>query len=197
MTMKIINSIASILIVCSLFSCKKETYKTRYDELLPKNSGIVTAFLNGKEWKSDICLTNYFRALEKVDTIDFTARVFENGYERQQLSISMINLLSPLQKIEPTIHYDSVNKRYYLRNVDGCNSAFFPIDVDVPENVYSVYENESTKSYVKIEEYNFDTKKVKGSFEAHYTRFSRQAPLTQGLPDTLHFTSGKFEFQLK
>ena len=197
MNMVIENGVCFALIVCTFFSCKKETYKTRYDELLPRNNGTMSGFLNGSEWKSDIYVASYFRSAENSDTVDFTARIFKNGYEIQQLSIGRINLLSSIQEIQSMIRYDSIGNKFHYVEPTACYSTFFPMDVDVPENAYWVYENENTNNHVKIEVYNSDIKKVKGSFEVHYVRVSKDGPLTQGLPDTLHFTNGKFEFQLK
>ena len=197
MSIMIKNSVCFALLICMFLSCKKEAYKTRYDELLPQNNGVVSGLLNGQEWRSNICRASYFKSNNTSDTINITASIFINGYERQNLNIGKISLLSATQKIESTIRYDSVRQKYYTVDVNGCYSVFFPVDVDVPENVYWLYEDETTNNHVKIEEYNTATKEIRGSFEGHYTRVQKDRPLTQGLPDTLHFTNGKFEFQLK
>jgi len=187
------NIISFIVLLLLVTACKKKP-GTEYDLRKGDNSGTITAMLNGKPWKGDIVLTS--SSDNNLGRIYILGDVYVNGMNKAGLEISNIDLHNDTQRVYNFIKWTVFDQTGYRRGWDTCIASYSTGAYDVVENVYGVIESED--NFVKLNGYNATSPSVKGSFQLSFYRIKAiTKPQAQGLPDTLRFTDGQIDVQMR
>ena len=181
-----------IILVCAitlLHSCKSKE-KTSYDITKQDSKGTGSALVNGKSFistKCNVVATNGRLAIG----IDF----YLNELNRQSIGFFNINPNKLKQVVYSSVRYVGNNHYVSIQQNDSCMASFILTDYDVIENVYEVIDNASD-NLLTIESY--DSSRIKGSFNITLFRTDIDTrPQTQGMPDTLRITNGKFDVSVQ
>ncbi len=183
--------IALLIFLAFSFSCKKENNKT-----IPNSSnsdGASSSLINNSQFVSTI--TDAIKS-DREGMVNINMQSYIDGIERQSFSLVNIPLKVGKHKVVSSRIVIAENT-YRTRNDDSCIATFYLGEDDVLENSYYILESASD-NYIQVKQYEASKSFVKGSFNLTlYRRDPKTRPQTQGFPDTLRVTDGKFEVTIK
>ncbi|MEO6283276.1 MAG: hypothetical protein ABIN80_08325 [Dyadobacter sp.] len=156
--------------------------------------GTLTVKLNGKKWNK--IYKNAYQVVQCAvippstsfpcakEHIDLLSELYSSeGYLRQQLYFIKIPIAVGRYPIVPSI-------QFHCSEDDPVYGNLFTIkqDGDVVGEFYNTLTGPD--NYIQIDEFNCDTKEIKGHFQL--TLLIEKRGDIPALSDTLHFTEGKF-----
>lgn len=188
------NRITIFFLAASLAfaSCSKKELKeprdgedlTRKEWAISRNSGIVSADLNGKKWIH-------------------TAVVASSYYHEHTFDLSIYNCFDDLLADILTISYVDKNKKdnpiHSIKYKSLKNPAqptlgiatFSNSDGDQHNSGYAVWDDSTETSWVNLESYDPVTRHAKGTFKITFVHESGKA--LAHLTDTIRITNGTFD----
>lgn len=194
LNMKYLFPIVAIALI-TIASCKKkEPDRFTYEWLKERNSGTLTANINGQAWHNNLVLTRV-NSNSKQGKYAIIAYYYENGIERQSFSLNYIDPKRSIQKIYASNIYDPNLPYTIQRPVDTLRSTFTLSYYDIAENYYEV-DDSASNNYLYIDHYDPEKQAIKGRFSMTLYRLDRHIDQTQGFPDTLKITDGTFDVKV-
>lgn len=185
--MKIQFIVASFLIFV-FAKCKK-------DKLEPDGQyfGYAKGEING-------VVVNYNKAnggllYNLADSVSLNFEKWDGLILKESISVQKIykqtNLPQRINKYDYTaIRIEKLSSSYYTLRDDG----------DVVCDVYNIYEPDSLQNYIIITSYNFQTKEIKGTFQATYlidsSRVAGVGKCRPSAPDTIRIRNGEFHTKI-
>jgi hypothetical protein len=156
--------------------------------------GTFNAKLNGDNWEQTYEHAYYFvhcnsriSAQCKERIISLTCNLYDNDRKlRQSLYFDYLPGKTGLFKIIPRDH-DQIEC-----DNDLVSCQLYTGNYDLNNEVYNSIIREG--NYIRIEDFNPETREIKGSFEVTMALERRGGERT--LPDTLHFTEGHFHTKI-
>lgn len=161
-------------IILFLASCKKE--ETGFQEI--PYCGSAKANLNGQEWSTTKVIG---RDLNISDGL-FGITMYEENNGFDVLTQSFIDI--PLVEGTYDLHIWEEN--------GNIGTRFSFLDGDALLAAHALLESD-TLNHITIDEYNPETRRVKGRFHATYVILP---PNPWNMPDTVRFTDGQFSTQI-
>lgn len=191
--MKIQYIIAIALI--TIASCKKkEEDRFSYQWLKQKESGTLTANINGQPWQNNLVLTRV-NSNSKQGKYAIIAYYYEGDNERQCFSLNFVDPNRSIQKIYASSIYDPNLPYTIQRPLDTLVGALTLGNYDIAENFYEVNDS-ADNNYLYIDHYDPEKQAIKGRFSMTLYRLDRHIEQTQGFPDTLIITDGTFDVKV-
>lgn len=186
-----LDSILLLIFLILFLSYKKEKLQNITEA--KNNDGTGLALINNNQFASTI--TDAIRS-DKEAMVNINMQLYLDHIERQSFSLVNIPLKVGKHKVVSSRIVIAENT-YRTRNDDSCIATFYLGEDDVLENSYYILES-APDNYIQVEEYEVSKPFVKGSFNLTlYRRDPKTRPQTQGFPDTLRVTDGKFEVTIK
>jgi hypothetical protein len=170
----------------SLLACTKKEKATTSN-----SDSTSTAQVNGAHYSPSVTRASWQGDKTHLVTI---AMEVKNSYGIERNSIVLFDILPTKgkSKVVSSMKYIGMDK-YVQRNDDSCKAYFFLSDGDATENVYYVNET-APDNYIDIEKYDATISFMSGKFNLTlYRERPNEKPQTQGFPDTLRITDGRFE----
>lgn len=158
--------------------------------------GYLTANVKGKNWKD--CYKNAYQLTHVIkgqpgsaipcqsDFLYLTSRLYNNeGLLKQELTFIKVPLARGRYRVVPL-------QLGHCQDSDPVYGYLQYLDDDVLGARYDVFEKD--ENYIEVEEYNQDTKELKGRFQMTVVFDNHGSTEYPG--DTLRFTSGQFHTRL-
>lgn len=191
--MKIQYIIAIALI--TIASCKKkEEDRFSYQWLKQKESGTLTANINGQPWQNNLVLTRV-NSNSKQGKYAIEAYYYTGDIIKQSFYLIFIDPERAIQKIYASSIYDPNLPYTIQRPIDTLRGSFGLQDHDVSENIYEVNDS-ADNNYLYIDHYDPEKQAIKGRFSMTLYRLYQHTNQTQGFPDTLIITDGTFDVKV-
>lgn len=194
LNMKYLFPIVAIALI-TIASCKKnEEDRFSYQWLKQKESGILTANINGQPWHNNLVLTRV-NSNSKQGKYAIEAYYYTGDIVRQSFTLNFVDLKRSIQKIYASSIYDPNLPYTIQRPIDTLRSSLGLQDQDVIENIYEVNDS-ADNNCLYIDHYDPEKQTIKGRFFMTLYRRYQHANQTQGFPDTLKITDGTFDVKV-
>lgn len=194
LNMKYLFPIVAIALI-TIASCKKEEEdRFSYKWLKQKESGTLTAKINGQPWYNNLVLTRV-NSNSKQGKYAIEASYYIGDVLKQDLTLNFIDPKRSIQKIYASSIYDPNLPYTIQRPLDTLVGSFGLQDQDVIENIYEVNDS-ADNNYLYIDHYDPEKQAIKGRFSMTLYRRYQHANQTQGFPDTLKITDGTFDVKV-
>ncbi|MFK8008750.1 MAG: hypothetical protein AB8H03_20490 [Saprospiraceae bacterium] len=168
------NILFFICAILLLASCKKE--EPEFQEIT--YCGSARAEMNGEKWSTSKITGRQLKHQTSIFTLD----MFEENNGFNVLAHSLINI--PLAEGRYDLHIWEEN--------GNIGTRFVFLDGDALLGGHVLLESD-TLNHVTIDEYDPETRRVRGRFHATYVVVP---PNTWNLPDTVRLTDGQFSTQI-
>jgi len=177
----------------------KEDPKSRYSVVKDKNAGTMSAKLNGVSYPSVsriLVFTNFSDS--KKNSFDIELQPFnDDELAIQTLLIGNVSLTPKTNNIIPFFTFAILPSNDPAK-YDHPYGYFNLVLEDAVENEYDILPDSTGQNSITVDSYNVATRQAKGHFKCTMVRKdTNPPPAAQGFPDTLRFTDGVFDVQIR
>lgn len=182
---KIIPLACVTLITVCIVSCfKKEV----------ANLSSAYAMLNGKTWGSQDISAMRTSSDRAQTSVQFSVNYKMRKTLSKVFTIKNIKAVEGKQRIFSYYSVKADSSFSFEAITDSCTAHYYTSYGDYSDDNYQVLEGQGIDNYIDIKSYDAKMNRISGTFQV--TMLISSGHRYDGLPDTLHFTNGRFNVHL-
>lgn len=158
------------------------------------NLSSAYAMLNGKTWGSQNISAMRTSSDRAQTSVQFSVDYKIGETLRKVLTFHNIKAVEGKQRIFSYYSVKADSSFSFDGLTDSCTAHYSTSYGDYSDDNYEVLEGQGIDNYVDIKSYNAELNRISGRFQV--TMLIRSGHRYDGLPDTLHFTNGRFNVRL-